>query len=445
MAYPETLYRLYGHEDEYPALDAEGAFSRLAKALAFRTVSGDDADGASFAALQDHIRASFPLIMGRSSFEVFGRSVLITLGGADPALEPIILLAHQDVVPADEAAWTHPPFSGYMGDEYIWGRGALDIKGMMFAELEAVELALLEGLEPRRGIIFAFGDDEETVSAGATRLAAVLAERGVHAAFLLDEGVASPIDGSLFGADGRQIQGLCLSQKGFLNLRLTARGKGGHSSNPFGTTSLEKLAHAIASIRDAMPEPMLTPLLRRALEELGIDADEDLLMQLARSKEGYPYVADTMAVTQIEGSAPSANVLPFDAIATINFRLLPGHGIDPFLDLIRRAAGEDVVVEVLHRTPSARQDDPGGTLYDALRQSLEHFYPGASFVPLFMCGGCDAIRYERISRQSVRILPYLVAPEDGSRIHAVDERLSKRSYLHAIRVLRHFIGAACSA
>lgn len=439
----ESTYRLYGHEDGYPALDSEGACGRLAQALSFRTVGGDGVDWAAFDALQDHIRSSYPLIMGRSSFEVFGHSVLISLPGSDDALDPVILLAHQDVVPADEPAWTHPPFSGYMDDEYIWGRGALDIKGMMFAELEAVELALLEGLEPKRPLIFAFGEDEETASKGAVRLASVLEERGVRAAFLLDEGAGSHMDGAAFGAEGTYVQGLCLSQKGFLTVRLHAAGFGGHSSNPFGTTSLEKICAAVQSIRNALPAPHFTELMLGALEELGIVADDMLLERLANTEESFPYVADTMAVTQIEGSSPSENILPCDATAMINFRLLPGHDIEALVDRIRAAVGDGVEVELIHTTPAARVDAPSGELYETLKEAFSYCYPGVSLVPLFMCGGCDAIRYEAISRQSVRVLPYVAAPEDASRIHAADERLAKRSYLHAIRLLRRFLGAAC--
>lgn len=443
MSSSESTYRLYGHEDEYPALDAEGACARLAKALTFRTVSGKRAGRSAFSALQDHIRASYPLIMERSSFEVFGQSVLITLPGSDAALDPVILLAHQDVVFADESAWSHPPFSGYMDDAYIWGRGALDIKGMMFAELEAVELALLEGLEPRRSLIFAFGEDEEIISEGAIRLASVLKGRGVRAALLLDEGTTTHMDGSAFGAEGTYVQGLCLSQKGFLTVRLHAAGFGGHSSNPFGATSLEKICAAVQSIRNALPAPHFTELMLGALEELGVVADDMLLERLANTEESFPYVADTMAVTQIEGSSPSENILPYDATATINFRLLPGHDIEAFLDCIRAAAGDGIEVELVHATPAARVDAPSGELYEMLKGAFSHCYPGVSFVPLCMRGGCDAIRYEAVSRQSVRVLPFLVPPEDERRIHAVDERISKRSYLHAIRMLRRFIGAAC--
>ncbi len=437
-----ATYGLYGCEDDPPSFDADAACGRLAAALTFRTVSAAS-DAREFELLHRHIRVSFPLLMARASFETFGQSVLVTLSGTDETLSPIILIAHQDVVPADEAAWMHPPFAGYQDDEYVWGRGALDIKGMLFAELEAAELLLAAGSAPTRTIIFAFGDDEEARSAGAVRLASVLAERGVRDAFLLDEGTTSHADGSVLGAPGTQVQGLCLSQKGFLTVRLTAQGGGGHSSNPFGTTSLEKIAHAICAIRAAMPAPRFTRLLSRALHELGVEQDAALLERLASSRESFPYVADTMAVTQVDGSSPSANVMPYDATATINFRLLPDQSIEELFALVRHACGDAVEAEIVHATRAAREDAPSGAVYDALKDSFERFYPGVSFVPLFMCGGCDAIRYEAVTAQSVRILPYLVPPCDEARIHGVDERISKRAYAQSIRLLAYFLNTTC--
>ena len=131
------------------------------------------------------------------------------------------------------------------------------------AELEAVEHLLARGERPRRGVILAFGEDEEVDSHGATALAALLAERGVRAAFLLDEGTTTMADGAAWGAPGCVISDVCLSQKGYANVRLTARGQGGHSSNPFGGTSLERLCRAVARLCDTKPAPQLTDVMRQ--------------------------------------------------------------------------------------------------------------------------------------------------------------------------------------
>ena len=433
MPVPEETYALYAHEGELVDFDGDAACERLSAAIRIPTVTG--AEASVFHELHELIKRSFPLVCSLGTFETFGQNVLITVEGSDPSLEALIMIAHQDVVPADEAEWTHPPFTGYRDGAYIWGRGSLDIKGMMFAELEALELALRDHGMPRRTVILAFGDDEETDSKGATELAAVLEQRGVRGAFLLDEGTTSHMDGAAFGVPGMQIQGICLSQKGFMNIRLCSHGAGGHSSNPFGGTSLERIALAIECVRSAMPAPRLTPLIEAAAERLGLVADEGLLNRYVGQRDTFPYAADTMAVTQIEGSSPAANALPEDASATINLRLLPGTDAEALVAAFRAAIPQDVSLEVIHATPAARVDAPQGPFYDALVRAFERCYPGVAFVPLFMVGGCDAIRYERVTSQSIRILPYLAPPADEARIHAVDERISERSYLHAIALV----------
>ena len=146
-----------------------------------------------------------------------------------------------------------------------------------------------------------------------------------------------------------------------------------------------------------------------------------------------------MAVTQIMGSSPAANALPEDAAATINLRLLPGTDADALIATFRDALPRDVSLDVLHATPAARSDAPQGPFYDALVSAFERCYPGVAFVPLFMVGGCDAIRYENVTAQSIRMLPYLAPPADEARIHAADERIPERSYLQSISLLDSFL------
>ena len=135
-------YDYFAHEDEYPDADYEGACERLAAALRCKTVytSAEGTDWGEFQKLQDLMQTSFPCIMSVGTFELVGHSVLITVPGSDPDLEAVQLIAHQDVVPVvcgTEDEWIHDAFSGQIDDEWVWGRGALDIKDMLMGELEA--------------------------------------------------------------------------------------------------------------------------------------------------------------------------------------------------------------------------------------------------------------------------------------------------------------------
>lgn len=450
----------FAHERDFPELDTDAACRRLSAALALRTVyeTPDTTDFAPFDALYELVRDSYPLLARHASFERVGRSILVTLPGTEPELPAALLLAHQDVVDVvtgTEDAWVHDPFGGHLDDEWVWGRGALDIKEMLMGELEAVELLLARGGRPRRTVVLAFGEDEEVDSHGATALAAELARRGVHAAFSLDEGVTTFSDAGPYGAPGVTLIDVCLSQKGYLDVRLRARGAGGHSSNPFGGTSLERLCRAIARLSEALPAPRLTPVVAQTFRLLAPYVRHEPLRALVADVEGnaariarvaageralFPLVSLTMAVDQIDGSAPSANVMPADATATINFRLLPGTTVEEVLDWVGGCVGDDIEVECLHATPAGRLDEAGGLGYDELVKTLGRYHPHALVVPSVVCGGTDSVRYEVVCDKLLRVTPFRPAPEELARgLHGVNERISRRVYAQGIRVMTAFL------
>lgn len=323
---------------------------------------------------------------------------------------------------------------------------------MLVAELEAVEHLLARGERPRRGVILAFGEDKEVDSHGATALAALLAERGVRAAFLLDEGTTTMADGAAWGAPGCVISDICLSQKGYANVRLTARGQGGHSSNPFGGTSLERLCRAVARLCDTKPAPQLTDVMRQTFKALApaitaeplsslcadVDANAGAIASLCASRrELFPFVCTTVAPNVLEGSSTAANVMPADVSCTVNFRLLPGVTAEGVVRLAREAVDDpEVEVELLHATPVGRQDSPEGMGYAELREAIGHFHPGVVVVPSMVCGGTDSVRYEGVCGSILRFCPARPAPcEEARGVHGVNERISRRTFRQSIRLL----------
>ncbi|WP_322150420.1 M20/M25/M40 family metallo-hydrolase [Paratractidigestivibacter sp.] len=457
MAEKLDVYRHYSCEDDYADLDMGAACERLAHALACKTVytTPKDTDFSEFERLQAHLKQSFPRIMAAGTFELVGHSVLITVPGTEPALDAVQLIAHQDVVPVvpgTEDQWEHDAFAGHIDDEWVWGRGALDIKDMLMAELEATEYLLARGEKPRRTIYLAFGEDEEVTSKGATALAAEMARRDMRSAFLVDEGTTTMFDGAAYGAPGAVVSDICLSQKGYLNLRLTARGQGGHSSNPFGGTSLERLCRAVALLAENKPAPTLTPLVAGTFKELAPQISEEPFASLvadvdanaqeiadaaAQVRELYPFVCTTVAVDQVIGSSAAANVMPGDVSAVVNFRLLPGvHAMDVQHEVADLLAGLGIEVTIDHSTPAGRMDTVEGAGYAELKEALEHFHPGVTWVPSFVCGGTDSVRYEDVCGSIMRVCPFRPAPEEEARgVHGVNERISRRTYAQGIRVL----------
>ena len=450
-------YAHFAHEGDYPELDKDAACRRLARALAQRTVytTPEGTDFAPFERLQGLMREGYPRLMAAASLELVGHSVLITLEGTRPDLPGILLLAHQDVVPVAEGTeglWEHPPFSGHLDDEWVWGRGALDIKEMLMGELEACELLLARHGRPARTIWLCFGEDEEVTSRGACALAAELGRRGAHAAFSLDEGVSTFSDGAAWGAPGEVLGDVCLSQKGYLDLRLTAAGAGGHSSNPFGVTLLERFCRAVSSVAGALPHPLPTPLVSHAFSLLADKVTQEPLRSLARGggrraealaraaarvPSLYPLVTTTMAVDMLDGGSSAANVMPGDVSATVNFRLLPPDTAEDVMSWVVPALeGTHVTAEVVHETPAGRMDEPRGMGYDALLGVLGRYHPGVTFLPSIVCGGTDSVRYEAVCDSLLRFTPFRPAPSELSRgVHGTNERISRRAYAQGIRVI----------
>lgn len=450
-------YDYFAHEDDYAGLDYDGACERLAAALSCKTVylGEEETDWGEFERLQALIRDSFPHVAAEGTFELVGHSVLICVPGAEPGLEAVQLIAHQDVVPVvpgTEDAWEHGAFEGHLDSEWVWGRGALDIKDMLMAELEAVEYLLARGEKPARPIYLAFGEDEEVRSHGATALAQLMAERGMRSAFLIDEGTTTFFDGDAYGAPGAVVSDICISQKGYLDIELLSKGKGGHSSNPFGGTSLERLCRAVAAVADAVPMPELNSIVMGTFRELAPLITEEPLATLcqdvmlnrqeiaeeaARKKELYPFVCTTVAADMIEGGSSAANVMPGDCAATLNIRVLPGTTSAIVLGRVRQAAKKfGVEARIAHKTPAGRVDSVDGPGYAELKESLSHFHPGVAWIPSFVCGGTDSVRYEGVCGSIMRVCPFRPAPEEEARgVHGVNERISRRTYAQGIRVL----------
>lgn len=463
-----NIYDHFAHEDEYPDLNSDKLASRLARVLTFKTIYVDEAttDWSQFDALQQYIKQSFPHIMKKASnVEVIGHSLLIEIPGSNPSLPALMLIAHQDVVPVvpgTENLWTHGPFAGTIDEKYVWGRGALDIKDMLVGELEALEYLLERGFSPQRSIYFAFGEDEEVQSHGATRLSQVMSERNMRAVCLLDEGTTTFFDGSAYGAPYATVADICISQKGFLNVKLTAPGYGGHSSNPFGGTSLEHLSLVLAALSNTKPQPELNPIVEETFRVLApqiteepfvslvknIDTNKDQIARAAAQiKELYPFVTTTYAFNMLDGASSAANVMPGNVSATINIRLLPGVSIEKTVKHIREIVNNinsQIEIEVLHSTPAGRIDSSEGAGYQELKTILEYYYPKVTFIPSFVCGGTDSVRYENICKSILRICPFRPTPEDEAcGVHGIDERIEKRVYVQGVRVLISFIKQLC--
>ncbi len=441
-------------------VDSAGAIARFAKALTYPTISWDPGtqpvDSAAFRGLQAHLAESFPLVHKTLKHEVINHlSLLYTWPGTDPTRAPVVLMGHQDVVPVipgTESQWQQQPFSGAVKDGFVWGRGALDDKLTVLATLEAIETLIRDGYKPRHTVYLAFGHDEEIGGEqGAQVLRDTLVARGLkEAALVLDEGGAIA-DGAMLGVTGK-VALIGVSEKGFLSLELTMKGKGGHSSTPPPHTAIGQIASVIEKI-EAAPFPAtldgptrwmldaVAPTMpfgkRLAMANLWLFGPLVEKAMLAQPQSAA-MLRTTTAVTMVSGGVKT-NVLPIDAKAVVNFRIRPGETMASVTDRVRGIVNDtNVAIRDLgfHTEPSPVSDREGAG-FKALAKSVREEFgaSGVTVAPYLVIGGTDARYWSGRSTQTFRFMGAPIEADGMTRVHGTNERAPLGSYVSSVRYL----------
>jgi len=428
-----------------PGSPAASFLEHLAEAVRFETISHEDrsrVDLAQFDRLHEFLAATYPLTHEHLEREVIaGHSLLFTWRGFDAGAAPILLMAHQDVVPIEpgtESTWDQPPFSGTLDGSHLWGRGTLDDKGSLIGILEAVESLLAGGHRPASTIYLVFGHDEEIGGTlGAAAVASTLEERGVRLSFVIDEGGAVARD-FFDGLDG-PIALLGVAEKGYLNVELRAAGVGGHSSTPPPHTAVGLIAMAIAAIEDhPMPAhldvqaPLLDAIGRATggLRGLALRNREMFSGMIQKALSAKPttnaLIRTTGAPTLVAGGV-KPNILPQEATAVVNFRILPGDTTADVLEHVKSVVPEGVEVRVLEggfsSEPSPRARDDGGA-FALIADTIRAVYPDATVAPWILMGATDSRYFAGIADDVYRFAPFSATPDDLSRVHGTGERIS---------------------
>jgi len=435
-------------------LDMDAAAARLGEAIRFRTVSlnGSASDDAGeFERFHEWMATRYPAFHAAARREtVSGLSLLYTWTGENPDLPPILLLAHQDVVPVAEdtrAAWTVEPFGGEVRDGVVWGRGAMDDKSSLVAILEAAERLAAGGRRPARTLLIAFGHDEEIGGGeGARRIAALLAERKVRAWFALDEGGGAIDRHPLTGAPASMIG---ISERGSGSMRVRATGQAGHSSLPPSETAVSLLAQAVTRIHrmplDRRLEGSTAMEMMRAVgpdipfPARAVIANEWLFGPLLRSRMSESPPAHALLGTSVAPTMLQAgvrpNVLPSEAIAVINFRIHPRDNAD---DLLRRARAatadlEGVSVEWTAVRNADAVSSTTSSSYALIAGLARTLTSDASVAPALVLGGTDARHYRAVARDVYRFQPVVIDMAEAKRVHGIDERMTIDNLERTIR------------
>lgn len=444
-----------------PAYDLDAALSHLSAAVQIRTVSHQNPaenESAEWPRLHGWLAATYPATHAAMERTVLpGGTLVYRWAGSDASQAPIILMAHQDVVPVTpgtEGDWSYPPFAGTIAEEAVWGRGTIDDKGSLIGLFEAAEALAKQGFRPKRDIYLVSGHDEEVGGTGAQAAAQLLKARGVRALFTLDEGAMLLRDAPII--DGPAIL-IGVAEKGYATLKVTAHAPGGHSSMPPEKTGVTTLARAVLAITE---KPF--PIEIRGPGAAMIDvlaahkggttkaaiANQWLLgplvkRQVASSPASAAAFHTTIAPTMLQGS-PKENVLPQSATALINYRIAPW---DRSADVIARAkdaVGSDAVdirwVEAPREPSRVSSTRSQGWKYVVAAARADA--PDAVVSPYLVVAGTDSRHMESVSEDVYRFMPIHLSTKETGMIHGTNEHMTFDSFRRLIDFYARLIATA---
>jgi len=436
-------------------IDKNAVSLRLSQAIKIPTVSHQDRnkiDTPRFIEFHKFLESNFPLVHQKLERQVINDySLLYKWQGSDDSLKPVVFIAHFDVVPVEpgtESKWTHDAYSGDIADGYIWGRGAMDMKGILVSLIEAVAANLEQKYSPKRTIYLAFGHDEEIGGEnGARQIAAYLKEKGVHIEFTLDEGMVI-LDKNLSPAE-QPVAIIGLAEKGYITLKITARTNGGHSSMPPAKTSLGTLARAITALeQNQMPASFSGPV-KLFFEYLGPEMPlmqkilfanqwafkSVIIGQLEKINSMNAMLRTTTAPTMINAGVKE-NVLPSQAHALVNFRILPGDTPDDVVAHANSVIADPAVAVSTHSgmatspSPVSSADASG---FKTIEKSVHEVFENTIVAPGLVLAGTDTKHFTAISENNYRFAPMVFAPDDPKRIHGTNERIGVENYAKMIQ------------
>ena len=424
--------------------DPQTLAEHLSSVVQIETISHEDAKKdkkENFKIMQAQLAKLYPLTHKQLEKEVVdGYTLLYTWQGKNPKLNPVVFMAHQDVVPADEYTldqWTYPPFSGKIADGFIWGRGTMDIKSQLISVFEAVEALISSKFKPERSIILTFSHNEEVLGTGAKAVVDHLKAKGIRVEAVIDEG-GCIYDGIIPGIKGLSAS-IGISEKGYLSLKMKATSTGGHSSTPAKDTAIGILARAITRLEThrfptdvRMVKPMFqglagvaSPIMQMAFANLWLFGG--LVAKILSAKGETDATIRTTTAPTLFHSGVKDNVLPSVAEAVVNFRILPGQSIADVCDFVRlivndkRVTFEPMPEKAWEASPLSPVD---GKAFQHISSVIDEIWPRTAVAPFIMLGGTDSRNFCEISDCVYRFTPMVVAGDDMSRVHGVNERLA---------------------
>ena len=445
-----------GKKSEYtPAPDPERAEAyarKLSAMVRCETVSvpGED-QREKFLGFHKVLEELFPLVYRTMEKTEIDGNLLYRWKG-EQSDRPLVLMGHQDVVPA-EGEWLHEPFSGDIADGKVWGRGASDTKCTVMAFFQAAEELIADGYMPPQDVYLSSSCTEEWSGDGCPKLVAELERRGVKPWLVCDEGggiITDPIGGvrGNFAMVG-------VFEKGRADVRFTATSEGGHTSAPKAHSPVARLAAFVNEaetrhiFRRKMPKEVAAMFETLALyagfpmklvfSNLWLFRPVLLRVLPMISAQAGAMIRTTIAFTMMSGS-DACNVIPQKATVSANIRFIPHQGMEESLEIIRKLAEKHgLETEVIVASDYTKPVDIHGEAFRTVQRVIEQTFPGCAGSPYVMTGITDSRHYQKICPNVVRFAPVIYGPEQIKGMHGMNENIEYNCLPGAVDFYKNLI------
>lgn len=379
------------------------------------------------------------------------RGTLIARLKGDGSAAPLLLMSHTDVVAVEPEKWTHDPFAADIADGFLYGRGALDMKNMVAMELMTMLLLKRSGLPLKRDVIFMAAADEEAGGHQGAEWVVQHHPELIQAEYAFNEGGGYGLE-----INGRRYYTVQTAEKGSARFRLRAKGTPGHGSIPHDDNAILKLAElllklqttrtpvhftdtvrgSISGIAQAQPTEVAQLLQTILADEATADSAIDQLpIAEALKKELHAMLRNTITPTMLQ-SGSQINVIPSEATAFLDARILPHWTPELFLQELHTIFGDDADIEFIDPSPPL-EADPASPLLQLIREVLKQHDPAATLIPILLTGGTDAKHVSRLGTKIYGFAPelYISGSELWAGIHGHDERINVNALQWGTRVL----------
>ena len=434
--------------------EVDTAAEKLGAMVRVPSVSrAEDEDLTEFFNYHKVLEEQFPLLHEHLEKTVLNGTLLYRWAGTDSTKKPIMLMGHQDVVPASDEGWQVPAYSGAVIGGDLYGRGSMDCKSTMYVELQAVEELLAEGFIPPCDVYLSYSINEETGGDGAAAVVRHLKEKGITFAIVIDEGGAI-IEQPVPGMD-RPFAVLGITEKGYMDVKITARGKGGHSSTPPRNTPAARLFAFANEIEKKRPfEKKLLPEVEEMFAAMAPSFSFPLRLILGNVKLfkpllialmpvvspfGEAVMATTCCFTMMRGS-DAANVIPKEPYLIANLRTSVHQNCRQSLAVLQKYADKyDLELEVLMQRDASPISNIHSAEYAYLTDCIAKQFPDVGISPYVIMGGTDCRHFHALTENAIRFAPVRMTTAQSASCHAVDENVTLRALAEGVRFFKVFL------